>query len=758
MKNHLHKLVIGVLISSLLMLTPFVNFGQGFQSANVGPNKVITYGESTLIGEPAIAGHTYLWSPATDVSSETYAQPEAWPAVTTIFYLTETEVSTSIQHIDSIVVTVRPYPYAITGNDTIICYGQKVTFGGAAAPGNTYSWAPSTGLSSATSSQVTAQPTSTVTYYLTETDTLTQVSNMNTITIEVRQLPVADAGSDVSFCMGEYAKIGSSSNSGVSYSWTPTIDISDTTIAQPYVNPGFSTEYTLTVTDDITGCSNSDATLITVNPIPDANVGADQITCINDKVTIGAPGVTGNTYQWSVDHTVTSDTLANPTVDPQATTTYHLTETNTVTGCLNSNEVTVTVNPIPAAITGSDKTICFGEGVLIGDAPIPGNTYSWDPAKGLNLNGISQPMASPQITTVYFLTETITATGCDNTNPVVVTVNPLPNAFTGIDQTLCGGLTTTIGTDPVAGNTYIWTPVNGLSSVTDSKPTVNTTQTTTYSLTETNTSTGCFNSNKVTVSAIPQLSSSTVPTGETDFCQYNPESVYNTTTIDGAISYEWSILPTNAGTILTNGITSTVDWNENFSGNVQILVAGRNSCGIGPISNILEVNIKVAPLTPTITLYKSTLTSSATTGNQWFNEFGPVAGATEQVFKPSIKGTYYVRVIENDCSSKSSNGIYVVPGIGDPTSISSNNNSEQVQIYPNPNNGSFAVQIPDLNNEPCDLTIYNSIGKTVYQRNQLIADANTGIQINLQDLEQGVYFISIHSKKFDKIAKVVIRR
>jgi len=758
MKKFLHKLVIGVFFPSLLMLTPFVNFGQSFQSANVGPNRFITYGESTLIGAPAITGHTYLWSPADALSSETDAQPEAWPAVTTTFYLTETEVSTNIQFTDSVVVTVRPYPYAITGDDTIICYGQKVTFGGAPNPGNTYSWTPANGLSSTTSSQVTAQPTSTVTYYLTETDTLTQYSNSNTITIEVIQPPAVDAGNDKTFCMGGNTTIGTSSVAGVSYNWTPNADITDATIAEPTANPAFTTTYTLTVTDSITGCTNSDATVITVNPIPDANVGTDQTICLNNSVTIGAPGVSGNTYQWTANNNLTSDTIANPSVSPQETTTYHLTEINPASGCLNSNEVTVTVNPIPAAITGPDKTICFGEGVLIGVAPVPGNTYSWDPAKGLNNNGLSQPFASPKITTVYFLTETITATGCENTNPLVLTVNPLPKANTGTDLTLCSGLNSIIGNDPVNGNTYNWIPVNGLSSATVSNPTVNVPMTTTYTLTETNTTTGCVNSNKVTVTVIPKLNTPTDPTGETDFCQYNTESIYGTTAIEGATSYVWTILPTNAGTIINNGISSIVEWNDNFYGPATITVAGQNSCGTGTLSNSLDVNVKVAPPTPTISLNKGKLTSSAITGNQWFSESGPVSGANKQVFKPSLKGTYYVRVTGNDCGSKPSNGILVVPSLGDPNSINSDNISAQVQIYPNPNSGTFTVLMPDLNNEPFDLTISNSIGKTVYQRNQLIADANTGLQINLQDLEQGVYLLNIHSLKADKIARIIIRK
>jgi len=52
-------------------------------------------------------------------------------------------------------------------------------------------------------------------------------------------------------------------------------------------------------------------------------------------------------YSWTSAQRVTS-TQANPYVSQLQPTTYALTETNS-NGCINSNSVKITVNPLPAA-------------------------------------------------------------------------------------------------------------------------------------------------------------------------------------------------------------------------------------------------------------------------------------------------------------------------------------------------------------------------------------------------------------------------
>ncbi|QLH46284.1 MAG: hypothetical protein HWD58_12015 [Bacteroidota bacterium] len=83
---------------------------------------------------------------------------------------------------------------------------------------------------------------------------------------------------------------------------------------------------------------------------------------------------------------------------------------------------------------------------------------------------------------------------------VVVTINAFPTANAGADKNLnCTTTSTTIGTASVAGHTYSWSPSNGLSSTLIAQPTASPTATTSYTVTVTNSSTGCTATDVVVV-------------------------------------------------------------------------------------------------------------------------------------------------------------------------------------------------------------------------------------------------------------------
>ncbi|MDZ4756846.1 MAG: gliding motility-associated C-terminal domain-containing protein, partial [Bacteroidota bacterium] len=98
-----------------------------------------------------------------------------------------------------------------------------------------------------------------------------------------------------------------------------------------------------------------------------------------------------------------------------------------------------------------------------------------------------------------------TVNGCDSIIVTVLTVNPLPAANAGVGQTILLGASTVIGAPAIAGNTYSWTPSVGLSSTTVAEPQASPIVTTTYYLTETNTSTGCSKTSTVVITVVPVL-------------------------------------------------------------------------------------------------------------------------------------------------------------------------------------------------------------------------------------------------------------
>ena len=200
----------------------------------------------------------------------------------------------------------------------------------------------------------------------------------------------------------------------------------------------------------LTGCTNTNSVVVTVNPLPAANAGSASTICYGSSTSIGASAVTGNTYSWTSFPAGFTSALAAPTVSPTETTTYTVVETITATGCTNTNSVTVTVNPLPVAAAGSDRDICLNESTTIGASAVAGNTYSWTSVPSGYTSTDANPSVSPAVTTTYTVVETITATGCNNSNSVTVTVNPLPDAIAGTDRDLCLNESTTIGASSVS--------------------------------------------------------------------------------------------------------------------------------------------------------------------------------------------------------------------------------------------------------------------------------------------------------------------
>lgn len=90
---------------------------------------------------------------------------------------------------------------------------------------------------------------------------------------------------------------------------------------------------------------------------------------------------------------------------------------------------------------------------------------------------------------------------CRDTIPVRVQENS-PLADAGPDKEICLGLPVQIGSAAVSGNSYLWSPSNGLSNPYSSQPIATITTPTTYSVTVTNQA-GCSKTDSVRISMLP---------------------------------------------------------------------------------------------------------------------------------------------------------------------------------------------------------------------------------------------------------------
>ncbi len=76
---------------------------------------------------------------------------------------------------------------------------------------------------------------------------------------------IPNAGRDTVSCNGEGAPIGGLPKSGVVYSWSPPLGLTDPDVSNPYANPTVTTTYTLSTSSTGGGCRNSDIVLVTAS-------------------------------------------------------------------------------------------------------------------------------------------------------------------------------------------------------------------------------------------------------------------------------------------------------------------------------------------------------------------------------------------------------------------------------------------------------------------------------------------------------------
>ncbi|MEI6766548.1 MAG: right-handed parallel beta-helix repeat-containing protein [Bacteroidota bacterium] len=157
-----------------------------------------------------------------------------------------------------------------------------------------------------------------------------------------------------------------------------------------------------------------------------------------------------------------------------------------------------------------------------------------------------------------------------------------------------------------------------------------------------------------------------------------------------------------------------------------------------------------APATPAVIQSGSDLISDATAGNQWYEQSGIIAGATNQVFTPTHNGTYYVVVNNQGCTSAPSNQIqFSVTGINE------NPLALHIELTPNPNNGNF--RISSSVSVDCEVTveIYSVLGEKVLS--EKLAGLSSR-QFNLEGLGNGIYYLKVKTASEQSVIKFIVNK
>jgi len=695
-------------------------------TVHISGSDTICKGESSNLF--ASGGINYTWTPTTRLDFPYSPNPVASPTHSIVYTVTVTDANNCSKE-DNVRIIVDSLPIAHV-NDTTICQGSIAHL--YATGGTKYKW--STGDST---SNIMVSPLITSNYTVSVFNTF-GCSESSISSVIVNQLPITDAGSDLSICYGASANLNATAGGiGTSYHWVPVLPNSP----NPTVNPNITTTYSLTMINSF-GCSNSDKVTVTVNPLPIVHISGNDSICKGESTNLFASG--GINYTWTPTTGLDFPYYQSPIASPTNSTIYTVTVTD-ANNCSKEGYVRIIVDSLPI-VNVANASICFGDTAHL--TASPGTSYIWN--TGDTSNNIA---VSPLINTNYTVT-VFNAYGCSDFGSTTVIVHPLPIADAGSDLSICNGSSSTL--DGSGGSLYHWSPTSGLnypdSSNTEASPDI----TTSYTLTVIN-SFGCIDTDSTTVFVYP-IPNPVITGDSTQLCRnsyWEEYSVPNTSN-----GYDWQI--TN-GEIMSGQWTNTilVHWFNSDTGIVSISEHSLSApyCSAGA-SLIVYFSEDIAP-DPAIIMAKDNdintgillCSGDPFTYYQWGYE--DKATLNETIVKDSVDSWclygvinttinyYWVKVKSNNSTTCPTKSYFNAPPVVYGTDDNDKDNKSSLTLYPNPNTGSFNIDFTSSEKGKVYISIKSILGEEVrsYIFNKPHEDFKELIDTGIS--AKGIYFIEI---------------
>ncbi len=575
------------------------------------------------------------------------------------YYIVGVLPSTGCSDTTAITATVDPKPVLVITNPAAVCFPTKVdltfpadTAGSTAGLTLSYFTNAAATIHPADSSAVGAGP-----YYIVGILPATGCSDTALIIVTVNTKPTLVVTNPAAVCFPATVDLTfppdtAGSTAGLTLSYF--IDAGATTRIADSSAVSAGTYYIVGM--EATGCSDTAAITVTVNPKPNLVITNPAPVCFPAIVDLTFPPDTagstaGLTLSYFTDAGATTHVADSSAV---STGTYYIVGVLPATGCSDTAAIIVTSNPKPTLVITNPAAVCFPAAV---DLTFPADTAG--STAGLTLSYFTDAGATTHIADssaagagTYYIVGFLAATGCSDTAAIVVTVNSKPSLVITDPNDLCfparADLTFPADT---AGSTAGLT----LSYYTDAGATTHIADSSsaaagTYYIVGVDAA-GCSDTAEINVTVYPKPILVTI----------NPPAVCFPATVDLTLPAD-TVGSTSGLTLsyFTNASATTLLGAPTAAGSGTYYIVGAAASGCSDTTAItVTVNPKPSVITVpqetcspgTVDLTLPSVTASSTAGLT-FNYFTN-AGATAYIADSSAAGagTYYiVGVIAGGCS------------------------------------------------------------------------------------------------------------
>lgn len=402
-----------------------------------GPPGIAICQEDTLFftaNSPTGAGVTYQWAGPvsfTSTQQNPYILP-ATPANSGVYTVVATlGACTSTA---TIVATVTPTPPISISSNSPICASERdtVKLFATGNPGSTFTWDGPYTFSSGAANPVRTPAVTEYSGVYHATVLLDGCTNTVALNYVVKPTPVPPWTKWLTFC--QYYDAPYLQAFGTNVLWYPSSDpaATGTSVAPKPPTDAVGVQFYF-VTQTIDGCTSVvDSFRVRIDPTPTVSVSEDQVVCPRDSVKLVAVNPDAIAYyHWSpplyLNDTASAIVVSHPETDVD----YRLISSN-VYGCSDTANVRIRVKD-NAVIHMPDSALIYpGESYHI--EPMTNcSRFNWTPSGGLSGKYISNPVATPEVSTKYVVTG-VTEDGCATRDSITIrlsdeSVFTVPNAF-----------------------------------------------------------------------------------------------------------------------------------------------------------------------------------------------------------------------------------------------------------------------------------------------------------------------------------------